>query len=440
MIPTLEQLHGLILDAIGVLDSMGRDIDGLEEGLASVPPSYDAYLAFAESLKERPFRAGWEFVEPFAWDEVFVEMELDDSVAVQAVDDQEAARRIVAGFHGSVAGCQLGKCLEIHPTLAELRDAMAPLGQWPLDDYVTAEALENLGRRHQTGWTRGQSGPAWVDDDQNYTVLGMLVLEEFGPDFTHAQLRRLWELNLPTCTTWGPERRGLATWSVAAACRPTDEHHPLHDLLVYGDLWCGAQIRADAYGYACPGSPALAAELAYRDATLNHFGTGAYATAWTAAAIALAYVIDDPVELFRQANRYTPQRSRFGKAMAQALGIVERAPDWLTAYEDIHRAFGNFGHCRVLQESATLINTARFAESVGHGVCLQVMQGNDTDSYGATSGAILGVFFGPGHLEPRWLAPFDGRIEIGLAHFYETRIEAIAERLSRLPRLTNKRG
>ena len=28
------------------------------------------------------------------------------------------------------------------------------------------------------------------------------------------------------------------------------------------DEQCGAMIRADAYGYACPGRPALAAELA----------------------------------------------------------------------------------------------------------------------------------------------------------------------------------
>ena len=34
------------------------------------------------------------------------------------------------------------------------------------------------------------------------------------------------------------------------------------------------------------------------------------------------------------------------------------------------------------RRSATLVNTVRWAESVGHGICLQVSQGNDTDSYG----------------------------------------------------------
>ena len=45
------------------------------------------------------------------------------------------------------------------------------------------------------------------------------------------------------------------------ALNPADEH-------------CGAMIRADAYGYACPGDPARAAALAHRDATLTHRRTG----------------------------------------------------------------------------------------------------------------------------------------------------------------------
>ena len=46
-----------------------------------------------------------------------------------------------------------------------------------------------------------------------------------------------------------------------------------------------------------------------------------------------------------------------------------------------------------------LINTLRFAQDVGDGICKQVSQGNDTDSYGATAGSILGAYFGPEGLE-----------------------------------------
>ena len=55
-----------------------------------------------------------------------------------------------------------------------------------------------------------------------------------------------------------------------------------------GEELCGALIRADAYGWACPGDPVAAAVLAHRDATLTHVRTGVYAAMWVAAAVATA--------------------------------------------------------------------------------------------------------------------------------------------------------
>jgi ADP-ribosylglycohydrolase len=62
------------------------------------------------------------------------------------------------------------------------------------------------------------------------------------------------------------------------------------------------------------------------------------------------------------------------------------------------------------------------------------MQGNDTDSYGATAGSILGCFFGPGHLEERWLTPFNDDIHTALCWFYERSLSTLAQRMGQLPR------
>jgi len=45
------------------------------------------------------------------------------------------------------------------------------------------------------------------------------------------------------------------------------------------------------------------------------------------------------------------------------------------------------------------------------------------------------VFHGPGHLEERWLAPFENDLRTTLAQFYERSLTAVAERMGRLPRL-----
>ena len=109
------------------------------------------------------------------------------------------------------------------------------------------------------------------------------------------------------------------------------------------------------------------------------------------------------------------------------------ASDWLDGYERIHARYGEFGHCRVLQEVGTLVNTLRFATDVGDGICIQVMQGNDTDSFGATAGSILGAFFGPGHLEARWIAPFNDTVRLALATTWESSLSALTGRMAALP-------
>ncbi len=62
------------------------------------------------------------------------------------------------------------------------------------------------------------------------------------------------------------------------------------------------------------------------------------------------------------------------------------------------------------------------------------MQGNDTDSYGATTGSILGAYFGPGHLESRWIEPFNDDIHTALCWFYERSLFKLATRMAQLPK------
>jgi hypothetical protein len=70
---------------------------------------------------------------------------------------------------------------------------------------------------------------------------------------------------------------------------------------------------------------------------------------------------------------------------------------------------------------------------------LTFAQGADTHCYGELIGSIFGVYFGPGHLEERWLAPFNdhGRIasaRTGLGCFYEQSLSEVAKRMEKLAR------
>jgi ADP-ribosylglycohydrolase len=317
------------------------------------------------------------------------------------------------------------------------------MGEWPLRDYVSTHMLDALGARHSS-WentTRGQIHFVEPDDDVNYTILGMLLLEQHGINLTKANIRDAWIHHLTVGTTWGPERTMLARASVNHLAEGSDEfEEPSQwaDFLNPNNEFCGAQIRADAYGYACPGRPELAAELAWRDASWTHRKTGTYSTMWTAAAIAVAPVAKTPLEIFEVANMFVPQKSRFYQAVSFALEEVRKSSDWMDGYNRLHAKLGQHGHCRVYFESATLINTLQHAKNISDGFCIQVMQGNDTDSYGATSGSILGAYFGPGNLESRWLQPFNDDIHTALCWFYERSLSKLAKRMGELPARISK--
>nr|MBA2323894.1 ADP-ribosylglycohydrolase family protein [Pseudonocardiales bacterium] len=208
------------------------------------------------------------------------------------------------------------------------------------------------------------------------------------------------------------------------------------DVLNPFDEHCGALIRADAYGYACPGNAALAAELAHRDAHVTHRRTGVYAPMLVAAAIsiALASEADDRLGPWRTALDFVPQQSRFAAIVRDSLAEVEQAADWLDGYRRIHGKYGKFSHCRVYQEIGTVLNTARFAADVGEGIGMQVCQGNDTDSFGATAGSYLGALLGPSAFDrAHWLGRFNDDIHLALATCHIRSLSALATRMGRLP-------
>jgi ADP-ribosylglycohydrolase len=441
MLPPYEVLRHALRQIIVDKAQQGHDIPpGMRERVDALPDSYDAMHEVARQLSSLPLRADWRFVEPNSLEEIASEADpRRASTAIATIDPKAIAPRVETAFKSAVCGCILGKPLEVRPTLEEIRRAAEAVGEWPLRNYISESLLQKLGRRHSSWFdtVRGSITYAASDDDINYKICGMLMLERRGRDFTKDDLRDAWYVNFAPGWQFGPERtlnvRG-ALWSMLPPGKSNPPYEEWANVLNPKDEFCGALIRADAYGYACPGHPALAAELAWRDASYSHRRTGIYGTMFAAAAIATAFVRpDDPLDIFRTAVQYIPQRSRFAEVVRCSIAEIDLAPDWLTGYAAVHDKYREYDHCRIYQEIGTVINTLRFAEDIGQGICMQVSQGNDTDSFGATAGSILGAYHGPGRLEDRWLAPFNDRLLAAVATFHEQRLSVVAQRMGALP-------
>ena len=210
LLPTYQSLRAQLLTVLDNKQEQGHIVIGLADTLASLPDSYDALATFAQSLADLPKEVDWPFDEPNAlaeiWDGCDPERPLDVLVKLSA---EERARRVEAAFLGSVCGCMLGKPVEVNPTLDELRDALLRTDAWPLDDYIAERTLLALGRRHGS-WVesaRERIDAVAPDDDINYTVLGMMLLEQHGLALHEgATVRDLWLRHLPITQTFGPER------------------------------------------------------------------------------------------------------------------------------------------------------------------------------------------------------------------------------------------
>ncbi|WP_046729585.1 ADP-ribosylglycohydrolase family protein [Streptomyces humi] len=335
-----------------------------------------------------------------------------------------------AAWLGRAVGCLLGKPVEKLP-LHAIRDLARAAGNWPLNHYFTAQGVPaELLAAHP--WNR-RSAPTSLaenidgmpeDDDLNYPLLNVLLLQRDGRDFTTADVARLWLDELPAGRTFTAER--VAYRNLLSGVEPpyTARHrNPFRE-------WIGALIRADVHGWTNPGDPAAAAEQAHRDATLTHTGNGVYAAMFTAAVIATAATgTQDVHACLRTGLSVVPPRSRLAAALDHAIRLAGTHEDFDTVVDELHRTHSPTHHW-----VHAVPNTALIAAALAHAdgdftgaVTRAVSGGWDTDSNGATAGSVAGLLAGdPDALPDRWTTPLKNRLATSVAGFDGTGFDALA--------------
>ncbi|MFC4497417.1 ADP-ribosylglycohydrolase family protein [Streptomyces ovatisporus] len=333
--------------------------------------------------------------------------------------------RLEAGWLGRAAGCLLGKPVEKLP-LAGVRELARATGNWPLDDWFTQEGLPaEVSARWP--WNR-RSGPTSLaenidgmpeDDDLNYPLLGLLLLQRHGHDFTTADVAKLWLDELPAGRTFTAER--VAYRNLLDGLEPphtATRHNPFRE-------WIGAQIRADVFGWTNPGDPARAAEQAWRDATLSHTANGVYGAVFVAATVAAAAGgTPDVLGCLRTGLRVVPEHSRLARAVTFGIETALAEPSgtaagFETVVDRLHEVYGHHHWVHVLPNAALLAAALTHADGDFTGsICRAVSGGWDTDSNGATAGSIAGLLAGsPGALPARWTEPLKNRLSTTVGTF-----------------------
>ncbi|MEU0386462.1 ADP-ribosylglycohydrolase family protein [Streptomyces chartreusis] len=326
-----------------------------------------------------------------------------------------------AAWLGRAAGCLLGKPVEKLP-LDAIRQLAGSTGNWPLTAYFTARGVpQDLLEKHP--WNRRSAMTSLAenidgmpeDDDLNYPLLNLVLLQRHGKAFTTTDVARTWLDELPAGRTFTAER--IAYRNLLTGLEPphTARHrNPFRE-------WIGALIRADVHGWTNPGDPATAAEQAHRDATLTHTANGVYAAMFAAATIAWAATGEHDVHAcLRTGLTVVPPRSRLARAVHHAIRLARENEDFDTVVDHLHAT-----HAATHHWVHAVPNTALIAAALTHAngdfsgsVCRAVSGGWDTDSNGATAGSIAGLLAeDPAALPDRWTAPLKNRLSTSVGDF-----------------------
>ncbi|MFG2338266.1 ADP-ribosylglycohydrolase family protein [Streptomyces yangpuensis] len=321
--------------------------------------------------------------------------------------------RLEAAWVGRAVGCLLGKPVEKLP-LDGIRALARAAGNWPLNDWFTARGVPpDLLAAHP--WNR-RSAPTSLaenidgmpeDDDLNHPLLGLLLLQRHGKAFTTADVARLWLDELPAGRTFTAERIAYRNLLLGLEPPATATHHnPFRE-------WIGALIRADVHGWTNPGDPAAAAAQAYRDAALTHTGNGIYAALFVAAATAEAATgrVDVHTAL-RTGLAAVPPRSRLAEAVRFGLRTATEQTDFDDVVDRLHARYGHYHWVHAVPNTALIAAALTHADGdFTRSVCRAVSGGWDTDSNGATAGALAGLLTGsPQRIPHRWTAPLKNRL------------------------------
>lgn len=425
----------------------GKDVTGYDARIADIQAipakNSDRERMAGELLDEMlllPIMEGYRFDEPS--DLVGIRKLRPTSaknwkIPMPVPDETILLDRVYGAWLGRCAGCLLGQPIEGWRR-DRIRGLLRETGNYPFRHYISSDISEALRTKYDVqdeGHVYGSNTKNWInnvaympeDDDTNYTVIGLKVLETYGFGFTPEDVAESWLTNLPLFHVCTAER--VAYRNLAASIAPPQSASFRN---VYRE-WIGAQIRADFFGYVAPGDPAFGADMAWRDASISHVKNGIYGEMMMAGMLSAAAVSSEVNIVLEAGLSQIPEHCRLAEEVQEVIfwkqaGIL----DWEAALDSIHERYDEKnGHawCHTVSNAlivcvALLYGELDFEKSIG----IAVVGALDTDCNGATVGSIVGMMLGASKLPASWIDPLCDTLKSGVDGFGLVKISDMAKR------------
>lgn len=360
-----------------------------------------------------------------------------------APNDEEAIDRFHGAWTGRAVGCALGKPVEGMGMTTDaagrvvgrshIKQYLSNRGDWPLTDYFSGRDVGDGMHLWCPRSQRERIAYMEPDDDIHYTLVGLGVVEQHGPEFTWQDVGRYWLARIPIFAICTAEAQAIETlqtrstrpgyWTCDATPELTRRHrNPYRE-------WIGAQIRSDGWAWVCAGKPALAAELAHRDASWTHERNGIYGAMMFAAIQAAAFVETDPTRLVEIGLSEIPRDCRLARHVRTCLGWVRDCPDFEHCAARVEDAFVGMSPVHTINNALLCVASLFYGDMSTKGaITTAVMCGHDTDCNGATVGSIVGAIAGKMRFDPFLALRLNDTIKPSMIGFEEVSMRALAER------------
>ena len=398
----------------------GLDIEVYKEVFYSVSmlPKGEIKKRFGDILFDivasAKIKEEYSYVEPSDLEQI--QMMRQGADERYSYDKEKIKDKIYGAWLGRICGCMLGKSVEgvrtndLIPFLKETKN-------YPMYRYICRRYLQNVDL---TKYKFNFAGRVYadeidgmpVDDDTNYVVLAQKIIEKYGKDFTPYNVSRAW------LTYQGKD--AYCTAERVAFCNFVKGYAPPQSAVYKNPYreWIGAQIRGDYFGYINPGDPRLAAEMAWRDASISHVKNGIYGEMFIAAMLAIAATTNSIEKIITLGLAEIPPTSRLYECVMSILDSYKNGISEHDCFKMIHEKYDEHsGHdwCHTISNAMIVVASLLYGEGdFSKSICMAVETGFDTDCNGATVGSILGMANGKETISEDWSAPIKNKLHTSI--------------------------
>lgn len=386
------------------------------------------YGALSEQIKEQSELIGKQAKknpqEPDALDEIFA---LAPKAAFEKKKTENYNSKIRGALLGRFAGCILGAPvegwqIEGMSTYAQVvGDNFPPTDYW--SDVINPENVQ-YERSKRYEFTRDKMDGVPADDDVMYPLLNLMLMEKYGKNFTVKEVGEHWLENMTVCCT--AEYEALENLKKGVSADKCAEDNPYIE-------WLGAEIRADAFGYAAPGDIYSAAKMAYNDAYLSHRRNGIYGEMYFAAVIASAFTANSIEEALFDGLKVIPEHCKLAEDIRWALQKAPEIADYLAARKAVDERMPGMFWVHTRNNTCLIIFALMLAgDDYTRLISQCVAMGHDNDCTTATAGSIFGAFYGIEKIPEYWYKNFKDNIKCFLKHNKDFSINDVIERFKAL--------